>query len=178
VAPLDFPALQVYETPALLDMYLGLHFPASGEGEGVPPLLPHASAPAHALRFPQRCAELLEKHAPVAAAAGGAAARRRALDVGCAVGGASFELAKTFDDVVGFDFSKSFITAANAMKAGEDVRFMVPVEGDCSVEVRQVGQLQGTASRHHFLPWSNLVIVPWRLSLPFLLLLFLCGCGG
>lgn len=53
--PLPPPALnQVYESQALLDMYLALHFPASGSAEGVPSMLPHQGAPDHALRFPQR----------------------------------------------------------------------------------------------------------------------------
>lgn len=41
---------------------------------------------------------------------------QRALDVGCSVGGASFELARSFDEVVGIDFSHAFVDAANKMK--------------------------------------------------------------
>ena len=37
----------------------------------------------------------------------------RALDVGCSVGGGTFELATTFDEAVGFDFSQAFVDAAN-----------------------------------------------------------------
>jgi 2-polyprenyl-3-methyl-5-hydroxy-6-metoxy-1,4-benzoquinol methylase len=40
----------------------------------------------------------------------------KALDVGCAVGGTSFELSRDFDHVVGIDFSHAFVDAANAMK--------------------------------------------------------------
>lgn len=40
----------------------------------------------------------------------------RALDVGCAVGGSSFELTRHFDQVVGIDFSEMFITAANVLR--------------------------------------------------------------
>lgn len=39
----------------------------------------------------------------------------RALDLGCAVGGSSFELARHFDEVVGIDFSLSFIGAARML---------------------------------------------------------------
>jgi len=35
-----------------------------------------------------------------------------ALDVGCAVGGATFELSRAFTDVIGVDFSHGFIEAA------------------------------------------------------------------
>jgi putative 4-mercaptohistidine N1-methyltranferase len=125
----------VYETQALLDMYLGLHFPASGAREGVAPMLPHSHAPHHGLRFPQRVAQLLASHAPLSARARGGSGPTRALDVGCAVGGASFELATRFDQVVGFDFSASFVAAAQAMQRGDEVAFTVPVEGDCAVQV-------------------------------------------
>ena len=87
----------VYETDNLLNMYLGLHFPLSGSSENVNPILDHANTPIHGLRFPQRVAELLCSLNPDKT-------NNRALDVGCAVGGASFELAKTFDHVEAFDF--------------------------------------------------------------------------
>ena len=41
----------------------------------------------------------------------------RALDLGCAVGRSTFELARHFDQVVGIDFSQSFVDAANRMKS-------------------------------------------------------------
>jgi len=40
----------------------------------------------------------------------------RCLDIGCAVGGAVFEMARDFQEVVGFDFSAAFIEAADSMK--------------------------------------------------------------
>ncbi|MDP1932298.1 MAG: 5-histidylcysteine sulfoxide synthase [Gammaproteobacteria bacterium] len=46
-----------------------------------------------------------------------AAARSRVLDLGCAVGRASFELARTFNEVIGLDYSQAFIDAANTLKA-------------------------------------------------------------
>jgi 2-polyprenyl-3-methyl-5-hydroxy-6-metoxy-1,4-benzoquinol methylase len=35
-----------------------------------------------------------------------------ALDIGCAVGGATFELARSFSHVLGIDYSQSFVDAA------------------------------------------------------------------
>lgn len=87
----------VYETDDILSMYLGLHFPLSGSKENVHPILEHEGAPIHGLRFPQRVAELLVSLNPHRT-------NNRALDVGCAVGGSSFELAKYFDHVEAFDF--------------------------------------------------------------------------
>ena len=40
----------------------------------------------------------------------------RALDLGCAVGRASFELARYFEDVVGVDYSQAFVDTANELK--------------------------------------------------------------
>jgi hypothetical protein len=88
----------VYESDDLLSMYLGLHFPLSGSKEGVQPIMDHGSStPIHGLRFPQRVAELLCSLKPTKS-------NNRALDIGCAVGGSSFELAKSFDHVEAFDF--------------------------------------------------------------------------
>lgn len=42
--------------------------------------------------------------------------RENALDIGCSVGRSSFELSKHFKNVVGVDYSHSFIKAANKMK--------------------------------------------------------------
>ena len=121
----------VYETEESLHMYLGLHFPESGEKEGVPPILPHDNSPLHGTRFPQRVAELLVSLKPETT-------NRRALDIGCAVGGASFELAKTFDHVDAFDFSQLFIDAARRMQNGEEIQFNIPVEADLHEQVNAV----------------------------------------
>jgi hypothetical protein len=93
----SFVQNNVYETDDLLGMYLGLHFPRSGSKENVSPIMDHDGAPIHGLRFPQRVAELLESLNPHRT-------NNRALDVGCAVGGSSFELAKYFDHIEAFDF--------------------------------------------------------------------------
>ena len=50
----------VYETDASLHQYLGLHFPSSTSVNGsLSPILEHAHAPLHGLRFPQRIAQWL-----------------------------------------------------------------------------------------------------------------------
>jgi len=120
----------VYETTQLVDQYLGLHFPASGVAEGVAPILGHASSPEHALAFPQRVSRLLTSLEPKRTTG-------RVLDLGCAVGGGSFELASSgmFDEVVGIDFSKAFIDAAEGMRQGQKMRFILPVEGSIEQEV-------------------------------------------
>jgi len=121
----------VYETDDSLHMYLGLHYPTSGADEGVEPILPHENTPNHGIRFPQRVARLLTSLKPETT-------NNRALDMGCAVGGASFELAKTFDHVDAFDFSENFVSTAKKMQAEEDIRFRIPVEAELYEEVRAV----------------------------------------
>jgi len=120
----------VYETDDLMSMYLGLHFPLSGSREGVDAVIDHVAAPLHGLRFPQRVANLLTALAPEKL--------ERALDVGCAVGGTSFELAKSFNHVEAFDFSDNFVSAAKRLQSGEQLTFEVPIEGDISKQVSVV----------------------------------------
>jgi len=56
--------------------------------------------------------------------------RRRALDLGCAVGRASFELATGFVQVTGIDFSARFITIARRLKERGRIRYPLPEEGE------------------------------------------------
>ncbi|HBT28607.1 5-histidylcysteine sulfoxide synthase [Erwinia persicina] len=63
--------------------------------------------------------------------------RERALDIGCATGRASFELARHFDQVVGMDYSARFIDVALQLTSGEDFRYVTQEEGEL-VEYRQV----------------------------------------
>ena len=56
--------------------------------------------------------------------------RKRALDIGCSVGRASFELAKEFDFVSGLDFSARFIRIAYQMQEKGVIHYELPVEGE------------------------------------------------
>ncbi|AUC06129.1 5-histidylcysteine sulfoxide synthase [Acinetobacter lwoffii] len=58
----------------------------------------------------------------------------RALDIGCATGRASFELARSFDQVTGLDFSARFIQQAVYLAQGDRVRYQLPLEGELSEE--------------------------------------------
>lgn len=120
-----------YETEQLLDQYVALHFGqnASNVDDTV---LSHPSRPDHALRFAQRSADLLtsvfRKNNP-----NKETIQLRALDVGCAVGGAAFQLAESFGEVHGFDFSVAFVNKANEIKNMNDedvLKFEVPVQGN------------------------------------------------
>lgn len=52
-----------------------------------------------------------------------------ALDIGCAVGRSTFELAKKFNQVIGIDFSHGFINAANKLKTYGKLPYTVQTEG-------------------------------------------------
>lgn len=54
----------------------------------------------------------------------------KALDLGCAVGRASFELAKTFDHVTGIDFSARLINLGVQLQQHGVIRYSIADEGD------------------------------------------------
>ena len=108
---------QVYESKRAVDEYLLFHY---GKPEDH---FPFKLGPLDALNFPARCATACKEHSTVSQ-------RKRALDIGCAVGASSFELAKYYDDVVGIDFSQHFIDAANTMKDSGVMQFETLVRGN------------------------------------------------
>lgn len=75
------------------------------------------------------------------------------LDVGCATGRHSFELARDFDEVVGFDFSSAFVQACNKMKTNgrSDYKALVEVT-TCSITLHtQLNASRLTVSQHTLL---------------------------
>jgi putative 4-mercaptohistidine N1-methyltranferase len=109
--------LNPYESPKLLAEYLLLHF---GDEEDVLGGLP---GPTDAVGFPVRLVHELLAPVPVDA---------RALDLGCAVGGSSFGLARSCGEVLGIDFSQSFIDAATRLRDSGEHAFQKAIEGDIS----------------------------------------------
>jgi putative 4-mercaptohistidine N1-methyltranferase len=112
-----------YDSDAALAQYLLFHY---GTPEQICPLLPEARG---ACGFPARCvAEPLRELE--------LSRRNRALDLGCAVGRSSFELARSFAEVTGIDFSQRFIAAARDMQKRREAIVRVPSEGALEDEVR------------------------------------------
>jgi 5-histidylcysteine sulfoxide synthase/putative 4-mercaptohistidine N1-methyltranferase len=63
----------------------------------------------------------------------------KALDLGCAVGRSSFELAKIFTHVIGIDFSARFIKTAFEMQERGEIRYTLIDEGElCSYKTRRM----------------------------------------
>lgn len=110
-----------YESHALLGQYLLFHYGTPEE------ILPYAFGPRDALQFPVRCvAECVDlTRLPPKA---------RALDLGCAVGRSSFELARHCADVVGIDFSRRFIIAARHLKRHGRLAYERSEEGNLSAK--------------------------------------------
>ncbi len=103
-----------YETDELLGQYLAFHFGDDYFGES---------------NYPARCAALCRK----LTAAG---PQRKALDLGCAVGRSSFELAKSFGTVTGLDLSKRFIDSAKLLQEHGEVEYFLCDQGDLGLTAR------------------------------------------
>ena len=109
---------QVYEDPQMLNDYLLLHYGAAEEQ------MPYPFGPRDAVEFPVRCAAWL-----LDAARDYGEPTGKALEVGCAVGRASFELAREYREVLGVDLSRAFINAADALRRDGELRYFRKDEG-------------------------------------------------
>ena len=109
-----------YETDRALSEYLLFHYGSREE------VLPYDFGPSTALHFPVRCVtECLDvRRLP---------AQARALDLGCAVGRSTFELARHCEQVTGIDHSERFIAAAHHLQQHGYLDFAYPEEGDLVV---------------------------------------------
>lgn len=105
--------MNVYETDELLGQYLGFHFGDNYFGVG---------------NYPARCAaicqELMTGHE-----------KRRALDLGCAVGRTAFELGRVFEQVEGVDLSRRFVDAATTLQKTGEIDYFRRDEGELGARV-------------------------------------------
>ncbi len=97
----------IYESDALVSQYCDFHYATS-----------YFDVP----NFAQQCAQLSAHYAQETP-------MKRALDMGCATGRSSFELARYFDEVIGIDFSARFIQIGVHMKESGAVHFERAQEG-------------------------------------------------
>ena len=101
-----------YESDILRDWYLLFQYGSPEEilaGVGFDP----AGLPARCLEFPVTTVEAAEVSGTI----------DRALDLGCAVGRSSLELSRVADEVIGIDFSASFIDVADQVRKGDPVTY-------------------------------------------------------
>ncbi len=114
-----------YESGRAAAEYLLFHY-------GAPELrLPAGCSEAGALEFPARCVSQCLDLARLPEEA-------RALDLGCAVGRSSFELARHCAEVIGLDFSKTFIDMARRLRRRGSLRFQSIEEGELTRARRAV----------------------------------------
>lgn len=100
----------IYESDKLLAEYLLFHFGAPDEI--LPPGRPWPAGMHAALGFVQRTVSHFGEDRVA-----------RGLDLGCAVGGSTFEMARNCDEVTGIDFSHAFIRAAAVLRDGGTIRY-------------------------------------------------------
>lgn len=107
----------IYESDRLVREYLLFHY---GEPDEV---LPWKHGPRDALGFPARCVRELLNSSSVGRDA-------RALDLGCAVGRSTFELAGHCREVIGIDYSEAFVAAASKICTQGSLDYEYGVEGE------------------------------------------------
>lgn len=96
---------EIYESPKLLSEYLLFHYGSANEI--LPPGRDWPDGMRQALDFPIRTVGHFSRHSV-----------DRGLDLGCAVGRSTLEMARDCDEVLGIDFSHAFIRAAEMLLAG------------------------------------------------------------
>lgn len=119
-----------YETDTLVSQYLDFQYGPS-----------YFNVPNYARALVDIAEQIVEK-------------RGSALDIGCATGRASFELARTFDNVTGMDYSARFIDVAQSLVRGEERRYLMPEEGElmqyCQASLADIGISAEQAERVQF----------------------------
>jgi 5-histidylcysteine sulfoxide synthase/putative 4-mercaptohistidine N1-methyltranferase len=101
-------AQAMYESDMAVSQYCEMHYGPTSFGVG---------------NFPENCAKICFEYMA-------GKKKNRALDLGCSVGRASFELAREFSLVDGLDFSARFIRIAYQMQEKGVIRYQLPEEGE------------------------------------------------
>jgi 5-histidylcysteine sulfoxide synthase/putative 4-mercaptohistidine N1-methyltranferase len=107
-AEIENPVMNIYETDEQISQYIEFHY--GDEHYGVK-------------NFPVACIEALSPHTKDMTT-------QRALDLGCATGRSSFELAKIFDHVDALDFSARLIEAPSTLQTTGAQRYVIKNQGE------------------------------------------------
>ena len=106
-----------YETSRALSEYLLFHYGKPDE------MLPWDFGQTSALDYPVRCVKECVDTGRIRDDA-------RALDLGCAVGRSTFELARHCTEIIGIDLSERFIAAASQLQRNGRLDYSFAVEGE------------------------------------------------
>lgn len=112
-----------YDTDAVVDQYLLFHF--GSEDQQRDTAISSAVGHPRVSNLILRTVELVNEFA---------VNKRKVLDLGCAVGRASFELTRTFSEVVGLDYSDAFVDIAERLRR----------EGTLGYERKETGRYSTT----------------------------------
>lgn len=123
--------MNIYETDKLLSEYLLFHYGTRSE------IAPPAGAE-HALDYARRCVSECVNFAALPAEA-------RALDIGCAVGRSTFELARHCANAIGIDYSQRFIKAAETIRTRGEIPYLRTDEGKLTTQL--IARRPGTFNR-------------------------------
>ena len=105
---IENPVMNIYETDEQISQYIEFHY--GEEYYGVK-------------NFPVACIQALLPHTK-------GMTTERALDLGCATGRSSFELAKAFDHVDALDFSARFVEVPSNLQKTGSQRYVIKTQGD------------------------------------------------
>lgn len=127
------PSQPYYESDRAIGEYLLFHFGSPMEQ------CAFDQGPVQALNYPERCvSQCLDTNRLRNSA--------RALDLGCAVGRSTFELARHCQEVVGIDFSHQFIQCARQLQQSGSLNYRYVMEGDLTQEA--IAQVDFEIDRH------------------------------
>ena len=134
-----------YDTDELVDQYLLFHFGSQAEQQD--------EVLATRVEFPSvvnlidRTVQLINQFAQK---------KVKALDLGCAVGRSTFELARTFESVIGLDYSHVFIRTAEHLRQQQSLEYRrwetgahyttLDVTIDAQIDRERIGFVEGDAS--------------------------------
>lgn len=139
-APKDDNKYNKYEDDAVLNQYLLFHW-GSAEDQRDTAITAAVGHP-ETEPFMSTLAGLMREYT---------SAHGTALDLGCAVGRASFEMARDFAAVVGVDFSERLISAAQALQEKGSARYQRLESGECCTPMTAVVDPDIDRSRVRFI---------------------------
>ncbi len=133
------PSANKYESNAVLNQYMLFHWGSMAEqrDQEISANVGHPDIQ----NFIVTVAQLLRKYS---------VNKRAALDLGCAVGRAAFELAEDFNQVVGLDYSLAFVDAAKTMQAAGSMRYFRHESGRFTTELHAEVNPEIDRNKVHF----------------------------
>ncbi|MBT5705927.1 MAG: putative 4-mercaptohistidine N1-methyltransferase [Verrucomicrobia bacterium] len=106
-----------YESDRAVSEYLLFHYGDSQE------ILPYKGGPVEALDYPVRCVNHFASDIQYSDG-------MRALDLGCAVGRSTFELARFCGEVIGIDYSERFVASGDRLRESGELAYSFVDHGE------------------------------------------------